>query len=202
MIARLVTLAVCLLAASAASAQWREGGRPVSDDAGRQRDGDFGAMLVVTDKLDQFLLEWDKPDDPSHPPMVSRARSAKRGGVVWAVVVFTNCAPGDDRLCRADVDFDILRPDGSSYASHKAAELWHGPPPPPHILQLSAARLGFQVELDDPLGTYAIRAVALDRVANRKVTLEQKLDVSDRVTPPPAAISTSPANSGGTRTGR
>jgi hypothetical protein len=201
MLARLTFIAF-LLSASAAAAQWNERGKPVPDDAGRKSDGEFGAMLVVTDKLDQFLREWDKPDDPSHPPYISRAKQAKRGDVVWAVVVFTNCAAGSDRLCRADVDFDIVRPDGSSYASHKAAELWHGPPPPRHILQLSAARLGFQVELNDPLGTYTIRATALDRVANRKVTLEQKLDVRERVTQPPASPSTSPATRGGTRTAR
>ena len=201
MIARL-TFISALLAASVSSAQWNERGKPVPDDAGRRSDGDFGAMLVVTDKLDQFLLEWDRPDDPNHPPYISRAKSAKRGDVVWAVIVFTNCAAGGDRLCRADVDFDITRPDGSSYASHKAAELWHGPPPPRHILQLSAARLGFQVELDDPLGTYTIRATARDGVANRKVTLEQKLEVLDRVTQPPASPGASPATRGGTRTAR
>lgn len=188
MLARVTTfLAFLLVAAAPASAQWRESGKQVADDAWRKSDGEFAAMLVVTDRLDQFLLEWEKPDDPSHPPNISAAKSAKRGDVVWGIVIFTGCAPGEKKLCRADVDFEVLRPDGSQYASHKGAELWHAFPPAPHILQLSSARLGFQIELTDPLGTYRIRAVAHDKVAGRRVRLERTLEVQDRRPPPPPA---------------
>jgi len=186
-------LALCLALASAlslaapASGGWRRDGEPVQDEAWRKSDGDFGALLVVTDRLDQFLIEWEKPDDPAHPPVLRPAPFAKRGDTVWGVVLFKGCKPGAKRLCRAEVDFTVLRPDGSVYASHKNADLWHSSPPPGKNLQLSSARLGLHIEDKDPLGAYLVRAVARDLEAHRTVTVERKLEVRAREQAAPAA---------------
>jgi hypothetical protein len=165
------------LLAGSAAAQWRRGGAQVADEPWRRSDGDFGAMLVVTDRLDRFLGEWAKPDAPGHPPTVKRVSSAKRGDVVWGLILFSHCAPDRSRRCRAEADFTVLRPDGSTYATHDGAEVWRAAPPPRSNLQLATARLGFHVEKDDPLGTYRIRAVVKDLEAKRSVTLEQTLEV-------------------------
>jgi hypothetical protein len=80
--------------------------------------------------------------------------------------------------CDSEVDFKLLKPDGSIYAEHSGVELWKRKPSPPRgNLQLSVANLGFKVELQDPPGKYTLRAVVHDRNAKLDLSLEQEIEV-------------------------
>ena len=129
-----------------------------------QRRGDFTATLVVTDRLDG--------------PTLHAAKTAVRGEVVWAVILFSHCAADAHARCRAVADFTVLRPDGSVYDSHEGAEVWSAMPPRRKTPQLSSARLGVHFRPGDPLGRYRIRAVVKDLEAKRSVTLERALVVT------------------------
>ena len=160
-----------------AYAQWREGEARVPDEPWRRSSGKFGAMLVVTDKADEFFEQWSMPAAPGYVPKIRPARTAKRGDTVDAIVLFSQCSPDDQGQCECEVDFTVARPDGSIYATHPGAKAWQSQPPPGTNLQVSDGRLRFQIEDGDPLGTYRIEAIVKDVVAKRQVTLVWRIIV-------------------------
>ena len=157
---------------------------PASEDTWHRSDGNFGAMLIVTDQYASFVRTWAQPPKEGEGPAITLADSAVRGDEVAAVLTFSQCTPGITGKCRCDADFTVVRPDGSTYATHKKIEVWSSAPPPEEAAQLSIGRLKFRIEPDDPLGTYQIRAVVRDLVAKREVALEWPLTVKEETWSP------------------
>ena len=139
------------------------------------RRSGFAATLVVTDRLDRFMNER------SHSSAV-RPVSAARGDIVWGLITFSHCVADAHGRCRVVADFTVLRPDGSTYATHDGADVWSATPPWGREPQLSSARLGLHLKPGDPLGRYRIRAVVTDLEAKRSLTLESAFDVGERTT--------------------
>jgi len=156
----------------------------VRDESWRRSDGPFGAMLLLTDQPEQFHRAWNHPDSPGYTPTIHRVSEVRRGGRVAAMIVFARCAPDSMGSCRSEVDFTVLRPDGSVYASDHGSSLWEGPPPPD--LQLGNAYLLLNLEPTDPLGRYQIHAAVRDEVAGRRVLLNTTVLVCERPKESPA----------------
>jgi hypothetical protein len=148
---------------------WQANGRLARDESWRRSDGPFGAMLLLTDQPDQFHRAWNHPGSPGYTPTIHRVSEVRRGDTVAAMIVFARCAPDSLGSCKSEVDFTVLRPDGSVYAANHGSSLWEGPPPPD--LQLGNAYLSLSLEPRDPLGRYQIRAAVRDEVAGRRVLL-------------------------------
>ncbi len=161
-------------------AQWREGGRIVPDTPWQRHDHDFGAMLLLTKKPEAFLDQWDRPSSPSYKPNISDTNEAVRGDLVAVFILFVNCAANPEGTCGAEVDYRVVKPDGSTYAEHKGATVWRSPPPPANSLQVAQDQLYMKVEPEDPLGAYRVEATVRDTVTGREVHLIQPL----RVGPP------------------
>ncbi len=175
-VAAVVVIVACSL--MTAYAQWREGGGAVPDTEWSKSDGDFGAMLLVTDDPDGFFERWNQPPSPDYKPELTTASSATRGDVIVAVVIFTGCVANADGNCESTVDFKVLYPDGSLYADLERGELWMDKPATvPPYLQVSVANLGLKIEDDDPFGTYRIEAGVQDLVAKRQLKLRQTIEV-------------------------
>jgi hypothetical protein len=154
--------------------RWTQDAQPVPDVSWRKSSGDFGAMMLLTDRYQDFVKEWEKPDTPNlRPP----SGPLHRGQSIVAVVLFAGCKAKNER-CESTVDFRVLKPDGSTYAERSGLVLWDGPPPAGRNLQLSRANLGIGIEPTDPLGEYRITAVVADRVADAKVTLDTRFSVA------------------------
>jgi hypothetical protein len=163
-------LAVASMIAQSSSQQ-----KPEPPETWRASSGNFGAMMVFTDDPEKFMEEWSKP--PESVPQISSVESARRGDTVVAFLFFSGCKARKGN-CDSDVDFKLLRPDGSVYAEHSGVELWKGKPPPPGgSVQLSVANLGFRVEPQDPLGNYKLKAVVHDRNAKLDLSLERQIEV-------------------------
>jgi hypothetical protein len=175
-----VLAAVCALAAASASAQWQQNGVTIPDEPWRKSDGEFGVMLLLTSQPQEFVAEWVRGQSEPKGPTLRTTATANRGDTVAAVILFTQCQAADTGMCRSNVDFKVLRPDGSTYATHREVELWNGPPAQLDAVQLGNARLDFQIEPSDPLGIYEIHADVYDRVAGRKVSLVQPLTVGEK----------------------
>jgi len=174
-----IVVLLCILAtATAAAGQWSRNGQKVDDTAWRKSDGDFGAMLLVTDDYDSFVEQWEKPAAPGYKPYISTTDRAARGDTVMVVILFQGCAAAESGSCQAVVDFKVVRPDGTIYADHEGAPLWEGAVPPAGTLQLGSSQMGFQVELDDPLGEYRIVTRVRDTVSKRTLTLTRPLTVT------------------------
>ena len=157
--------------------QWNQNGQPVRDEPWRRSSGPFGAMLVVTDRPDEFLEAWAKPPSPDYRPAFHAVSEARRGETVAAMILFARCAADSDGRCRSDVAWRLLRPDGSTYAEQRGVPLWNEVAPPAKSLQVAEGVLHFEVELDDPLGKYQIEALVFDRVSNRQISLTRELRV-------------------------
>ena len=171
-----VLLAV-MLAVTPVLGQGRSETGPVADNEWTSFEKDFGAMLVITDKHDEFVQAWNKPAAPDYQPRMSTVSQAVRGSTVVALVLFTNCTANEAGNCDSEVDFRVLRPDGSVYAEFANIELWKLKVPPKGVLSLGKAFVGFKIEMDDPLGTYRFEAVVRDKQANYRLALAQSLEV-------------------------
>jgi hypothetical protein len=174
----LVIAALALIWPSMLLAQWRENDKSVPDTSWRKSEGDFGVMLIFTDKPDEFFSVWE-----TRTPgvSVSSAELVKRGSPILGVVVFTGCSPTPQGLCDATVTYTVFKPDGTVYGGPQEGELWVGKPPPTKDeIQLSMANMGVVIEPKDPLGRYMMRAEVRDRVANKTIRLEQHFDAVEK----------------------
>lgn len=137
----------------------------------------FSASLVITNKPEQFFMEWD--NTPSErAPSIHTIDAARRGDTATGLIVFAGCKADKLGNCDAGVSFKVFRPDGSIYANLPEGELWKDKPALPEgTLQRGVAFLGFHIELDDPLGDYRIEAVVRDRFAGIELVLNRVLHV-------------------------
>ena len=173
-----IVLGMLLGAGLGAQAQWNQDGVPVADDASRKSAGDFGAMLVFTDRPEEFLAAWERVGAAAPVPAAERVARGKR---LAGFVVFTGCAADAAGKCNAVVTFKLLKPDGSSYGDGDRGELWSGKPAPrKNQLQLSVGGMAFVPDPGDPLGRYTMIADIEDLVSGKKLHLEKTFVAVER----------------------
>jgi hypothetical protein len=174
----LVLAAFGLISPTLLRAQWNEGGAPVPNTSWRKSEGDFGAMLVLTDKPDEFFRAWETETPGAS---IAATEVARRGSPVVGVVVFTGCAPNENGLCDATVVYTVIKPDGTVYDKPQEGELWIGKrPPAKYVLQLSLGNMGVVIEPEDPLGRYLMHAEVRDRVSGKVLHLERHFDAIEK----------------------
>jgi hypothetical protein len=167
---------VVVVSVGAAVAQWQQNGKPVADEPWRKSVGKFGVMMLLTDRPDEFLADWEKPT-PGVP--IATTGKAHRGSKVVAFLVFQGCTPDSAGLCNATADFRILRPDGTEYGAYKDQDLWKSKRAgPSDRIELGVAYVGIRVEDTDPLGEYRFLAEVTDANAGKVIELEQRLQVT------------------------
>lgn len=166
--------AAALLALSgvAAHAQARDDDERAREETWHKASGKFGAMLIVTDRYADLAKGWNEPAEDGEKPSVTLTESTARGDAVTAAITFSGCTPGIIGRCLADADFIVLKPDGSTYATHRKVPVSRAKPPAEGKAGLAEGRVRLRVEGNDPLGTWTIRAIVRDRIANTQVTLE------------------------------
>lgn len=140
------------------------------------RDGEFSALLFVTDDLN-FRGRWaalpitDAPD-------VSTVSRLPRGREAELELVFTGM--GLDSGLNAEVTWDVtvLRPDGTAYAEFKDLPALRGRRPTRYMVTLAEAAVRISFDPPDPAGVYTVRATVRDRVGNRRVDLSAPLELA------------------------
>lgn len=157
--------------------QSETGAAPDPDNEWRKSAGEFGAMMFITGKYQEFIEAWEKPASPTYVPNISTTETAVRGQTVRVMVMFANCTEDKDGNCHVLVDFTIKRPDGTIYASFKEKDLWKGKKPPKNMTFLGNASLGVEIEQDDPYGVYKIQASIRDLNGGHSFDLVQHLTV-------------------------
>lgn len=120
------------------------------------RDERFSADLLVTNKHDELVQQWNSlASDPEQWPTVAVVDSARRGEKVHAIVIFRGCmAPG--RPCGMELDYFVLKPDGTRYGDFPDRVLWSEatPVPDPRLVYLGGPYLEFMADPGDPFGEY------------------------------------------------
>ena len=156
------------------NAQMASDGQGSPAETWRQSDGDFGAILIVTDDPEKLMSDWQQQSEIQVEPLIE----ASPGDKVAAFILFSGCKSAPDGTCKATVSFTLVKPDGSVYGEQLGAGLWEGVPVPPEgSLQLSMADLVLVIESQDPSGVYTINALVQDPSSMKTVKLEQKFTV-------------------------
>ena len=164
----ILAVLVIILANVAVSAQWQKGGEKVEDTAERKSVNGFAGHLIVVKDPRRFVEEWQKPEMPK----IRTVSEVKRGELVGAFVLFAGCKPDSSGVCNAEVDYVVLKPDGTVYAERKAQPVWKEEAPPAPNIQLSRAILAIRMESKDPTGEYKVKAKVSDLNANVTIDLE------------------------------
>jgi len=140
------------------------------------RDGEFSALLFVTDDLD-FRGRWAALPIADAPDLSTVSR-LPRGREAEVELVITGM--GLDPGLNADVvwDLTVLRPDGTAYAEFKDVPALRGRRPTRYMVTLAEAAVRITFDPPDPAGVYTVRVVARDRVGNRKVELSTQLELA------------------------
>ena len=165
-----LAMLVIVLASVMVSAQWKKGDEKVEDTSERKSVNGFGGHLIIVEDPKGFIEEWSKPQTPNIKPVTH----VKRGTVIGAFVLFAGCKPDNAGVCHSEVDYVVLKPDGSVYAERKKQPLWDEQAPPAKNIQLSKAILGIRMEPKDPAGEYKVRAKVSDLNASITFELETK----------------------------
>lgn len=153
--------------AFAGQSMWKENGKAAPDSPTRASNGTFGAMLVLTDDWENFIQRWEQPTPGFEMPAVN---AIQKGRPLMSAIIFTGCKPDQAGNCSVTGDFQVIDPNGKTYADQRDANIWSLPPPDP-ALQLSVESLGLSLDPPDPLGTYVLIARITDRIANRSLEL-------------------------------
>ena len=171
----LIVAAVLCAVAAPAAGQWRTDGQPAPDESWRKIRDNFGAMLVLSNRPEEFLDDWVQ-----RTPGVSirTTRIGRRGEPLAPFIFFTGCTENPLGVCDATFDLEVLRPDGTALFRTPGLELWQAKPAPADgIIGLSVGYAGIDLTDGDPLGRYLVRAEVRDANAGASMTLEQTFEV-------------------------
>lgn len=141
------------------------------------RDGEFSALLFVTDDL-EFRARWAATPIADAPDVGAVSR-LPRGREAEVELVFTGM--GLDPGLNAEVlwDLTVLRPDGATYAEFKDMPGLRGRRPTRYMVTLAETAVRIAFDPPDPAGVYTVKAVARDRVGKRRVELSVPLELAE-----------------------
>ncbi|MDO6680581.1 MULTISPECIES: hypothetical protein [unclassified Shewanella] len=166
---------ISIVSFSAISEQWYENGEIAPERSFQGGIGDFGAMVFMTTNSQKMLDNWEVPTDGYY---VTNDEEVEKGQPIEALVVFYGCKANEKGNCVAEVDYRIVKPDGSVYTEIKDTELWKNKPAMPEgQLGLAVDRVGLIAELGDPVGVYTVELVIRDLVSNNEFPLYSSFKV-------------------------
>jgi hypothetical protein len=142
----------------------------------KKASGSFGAVLLVTPDAPGFFGGREGTPSGDALSRIRTTSTVRRRETVVGVVIFYGCAADDAGNCRSSMQLRLRYPDGSVYGGYEP-ELWNGAAPPAGTWQTSVGNLGFNVEPDDPVGTYTFEAVLRDHISGRTLKLSQTVEV-------------------------
>lgn len=166
----ILAVLVVVLANVTVSAQVTKGDEKAADTSERKSVNGFGGHLIVVENPRGFIEEWQKPQTPN----IKTVKDVARGKVIGAFVLFAGCKTDSAGVCNSEVDYTVIKPDGSVYAERKGQPLWKEQAPPAPNTQLGRAILAFRMESKDPAGEYIVKAKVSDLNAGITFELETK----------------------------
>lgn len=139
------------------------------------KDGDFSAMLVVTDE--KALAEYEKPS--SEGMWFKEASKAKRGDVLAIKIVFAGMELSDDLNADVTYDLKILNPADKIYdnADLKNQEALKAKIPMRFRIFDNRSFMKIQFEPKDKLGKYTIIATLYDNVGKKVIPLIKEVEL-------------------------
>lgn len=142
-------------------------GAPLAETEDMRSAGLFGAQLVLT--TDDATLRKNWITTKGEPMLPSTSNVAPRQHL-RAVIVFHGCKANKFGYCNVLADYSVESPDGTA-TPIGTGPVWKGPPPTIGYLQLSQVSADIPFVSTSLAGTYTIRAVVRDTVANAVIPL-------------------------------
>lgn len=138
------------------------------------REGEFSAMLFVTDDL-EFRNRWATLPISEMPQVKSIERVVK-GKRIEVELVFTG--NGLDADLNADVAYDveIFKPDGSVYAELPNLTGIKGRRPSRFMVNLAYSTVQIEFDPPDPVGVYTVKVKVRDVIGNNSLELRIALE--------------------------
>jgi len=157
--------------------KWYENGTPAESRSFQGSAGDFGAMVLMTVDSQKVLENWSMPSPGVH---ILDTEKVIRGKPIEALVLFSGCASNELGNCVTEVDYQIIKPDGTVYAEYKNTELWKNKPAVPvGRLGLAVDRVGLVAEATDPVGHYKVRCIVRDLVSKNEFSIYSTFEVEE-----------------------
>ena len=98
--------------AAPAAGQWHSNGEPLPDASWRKLQNGFGAMLVLSNRPDEFLEAWVQR---TPGVSISTTRIGRRGQSLAPFIFFIGCAENRLGVCDTAFDLEVIRPDGTAF---------------------------------------------------------------------------------------
>jgi hypothetical protein len=157
-------------------AQWLQNGIPVADSPYAKTVGEFGAMLIFTDKPDELFEAWNKNTEGVKADF--DVEEVKMNDYLTAAIIFSNCTPDEKGMANVTVKFTVLNPNQEVIKETGESEVWvNRPIPRKRALQLSVDFLQIQAGEKYPNGFYTVKALVHDKNSDTKINLERKFKV-------------------------
>jgi hypothetical protein len=162
MLRALGVLAIASLTACAGTAPDLARTGPVTGSSGQ-----LGAMLFLTDDLEEVEARWARPESPT----IDTVGSVARGQAVSAVLTFSGCARDETGRCRLVADYVLTDPSGNTHPSEVRPVCVRQRPPDEGRIGITEESPDFTVR-SGPSGLYLIRARLRDEVDGNSLELE------------------------------
>ena len=152
----------------AANAGWvSPEGTPLPETEDMRSAGIFAAQLVLT--TEDALLRKNWITTKGTPTLPSTSTVAPKQNL-RALIVFHGCKPNKFGYCNVLADYSVQSPDGT-VTPIGTGPVWKGPPAKVGFLQLGQVSADIPFVSTSLAGTYTIRAVVRDTVANAVIPL-------------------------------
>ena len=139
------------------------------------RDGDFSAMMVITDE--SALKEYEKPS--SEGLHFQEASKAKRGDILAIKIVFAGMELTNELMSDVTFDLQVLDPEGKIYdkTDLKALEALKARIPKRFSVFDNRSFIKIRFEPKDKLGKYQFVATIHDNVGKKSIPLKKEVEL-------------------------
>ena len=132
----LILCMFCIIGLPLLHAEWLHNGVPVTDSPYAKTVGEFGAMLIFTDKPDELFTAWNK--DILTVSADYDVEEIRQYDSLTAAIIFSNCTPDEKGMANLTVEFTVLDPNGKIVKESGESEVWvNRPAPAKRMLELS-----------------------------------------------------------------
>ena len=134
-------------------------------------------MILMTTNSKKVLENWSMPSPGVH---ILDAERVLKGKPIEALVLFSGCTSNKQGNCVTEIDYQIIKPDGTIYAEYENTELWKTKPAVPvGRLGLAVDRVGLAAGAADPVGLYKVRCTIRDLVSKTEFSIYSTFEVEE-----------------------
>ena len=151
--------------------------KKIAESSFPNRDGEFSAMMIVTDK--SALSEYEKPSNEGM--QFKPVTKAKRGDILAIKIVFSGMALTNDLAGDVRFDMKILDPNGNIYDNSDQKGLLALATKVPMRFNIfdNGSFMMIRFELNDKLGKYSIVTTIRDNVGKKKISLRNDIELTE-----------------------